>query len=588
MLITKIKLHNFKKYFHKDDFELNLRDKNGKIKPFIGVFGKNGAGKTTIADAITVAFTKTTYEGKEFKPSDLINESCFVELTLDIDGEAHVLKRQLENNGRAYSWKTYIDEILVPEKQVLNKLLALGINGADDFWLAVHPLALIDDNVSKETTKSQVVDKFYHLMQNAVAEEIAPLIATLKDAKYESPLTNKEELLFTNGEISALSSEPTAVLKMLTALNSETKATLTQLKTLTDNYNLLKQELNILSDEKKQQILRTISEKETRLAAERKLKNDYAAKLWSLKTLEKQITAQNEFVESLKAGEIDVEETDAAKQENAEKTKILTLTKKLETTILNSALKPLANLLKTEKTTVLDVYKQTKTALTSFKNDVNALFNTETNTITKSAQLESAVNRLNELNKAYADLNKSLVPAENDEIIAQLESEISELRAEINLNNFNLDKLTTLKNEISKEKQRQAQLIIAEHKKAYLTDVKTAILDLMTKFVNSNTQYAEIKLFSEKNGIFTSDFQIYDKTSGLPFKLLNKAQQWLCGVDLAKLFQNVLNAELPLLIDGAEAIDAAQRKALILKTVKTWKNHQLFIFVVKDAELTII
>jgi DNA sulfur modification protein DndD len=72
MIFNKITLYNFGPYYNRQEYDLRPRVKNGKLCPVILFGGKNGAGKTTIFEAINLSLygpsslgptvTKSSYE----------------------------------------------------------------------------------------------------------------------------------------------------------------------------------------------------------------------------------------------------------------------------------------------------------------------------------------------------------------------------------------------------------------------------------------------------------------------------------------------------------------------------------------------
>lgn len=93
MKINKIKLTNFEKFANETkEFEFDNNDN------LIHIYGANGEGKTTIADAIFVAFTKKTYENKQFNPVN--NESdVIIEIEFDVNGQKHTLTRIIQKKN---------------------------------------------------------------------------------------------------------------------------------------------------------------------------------------------------------------------------------------------------------------------------------------------------------------------------------------------------------------------------------------------------------------------------------------------------------------------------------------------------------
>jgi exonuclease SbcC len=111
MLIKRIKLQNFKKFQNKE-FEFKEENK---------IYGKNGEGKSTIADAIFFCFYGRTSEGSLAESTKYIKDGeakCLVEVEFEKDGQDFTVRRErTESQTRI----TFIDGSQSEEDSVITQ-----------------------------------------------------------------------------------------------------------------------------------------------------------------------------------------------------------------------------------------------------------------------------------------------------------------------------------------------------------------------------------------------------------------------------------------------------------------------------------
>lgn len=109
MIIRRIRLVNFRKYS-----ELELEFPEG----LIGIVGRNGAGKTTILEAVGFALygaSASRSKGKGIRRDGCSqNENCVVELDFALGGNSYSIVRELRGTNELQTAKMYTgDEELI-------------------------------------------------------------------------------------------------------------------------------------------------------------------------------------------------------------------------------------------------------------------------------------------------------------------------------------------------------------------------------------------------------------------------------------------------------------------------------------------
>lgn len=99
---NNIKLHNF---FSFEDADLNLNDNgfvfvNGINNNSLDNAASNGAGKSTIFEAICWCLTGETLRGIKQVTRNGDNDGCFVSVNVDIDGSNYNIIRSQDYKGK--------------------------------------------------------------------------------------------------------------------------------------------------------------------------------------------------------------------------------------------------------------------------------------------------------------------------------------------------------------------------------------------------------------------------------------------------------------------------------------------------------
>lgn len=591
MLITKIKLHNFKKYYLQNDYVLDLT-KNNKISDLVVISGKNASGKTTLCEAIYLTFTKKTYDNTTFKfsyeeLSQVDNIAVEIEFTSD-DNISHTIKREITADARHnIVYTTYIDNNLVADRNVEKKLKDIKINGIENFFLCTHPLYLTELSASNNAT----IELFFKIMQNAVVNETKNLVSQLSNLtiNYE----NETYKLFDTSELSTLASNPFSVIEYIKTLTSQTKDFNTELVAKQEELSYFIKNTTFLSTDELNTKKANLTNLNNELKQLNQQKITYNQKLDTIDNLNYQIDNAKRSINSYLTKSVNIKES-ATYQKNL----------KIRTFFIDffsSYLKNIVNEFIAQKviqdinhwqdnkndTTILSILHEiNNTNLASLNHYLDSTFSLEN--IDFSNEIKVYENNISNYESQKQTLNNELTALNLDmnkinERISQLSNEINTIELDLrNDSNLYLKK-QSLENQINELKAKNLTGYLNMNKIGYLNDFKTKCLDLMTNYINTKTLRTKIVLSFDNAS--KPIFNIYSKTNDLIFYKLNKAEQWLIGYDLMSLFQNISHAKLPFMFDGAESIDASNRKLLVNDFLaKNHNMHQLFIMFVKDKD----
>lgn len=296
--ILKIHLHNFKKYFMQPDYEIEFKSEN-EIADLILINGKNGEGKTTIADAIFLAFTKKTYENRSFELNQLSNENIVISVDFSLDDKIHNITRTISKNERNNNvWTTTIDNKTIPDKKVNDTLKMIGFDAIDDFYVSVHPLSLINP---ENNTKDNAMALFYKLMINSAKKELVETIQSLlSDAEFE------DTKLFSENEIIAYCDNPMLVLNDIKELNNDNKSVGAMLKAKQTTYESFKNNTKMLKIDEVKALENRLSNAKDSLKKLQKQANELNNLVDLKENLTKKITAINNQLKEINV--IDLQE----------------------------------------------------------------------------------------------------------------------------------------------------------------------------------------------------------------------------------------------------------------------------------------
>lgn len=188
MIIKEIKLKNFRAHEY-----LEFKPANAGIT---SIYGKNGAGKSTIVDAFSWALFGTRLHGLKNKNYikegiDPKDNEVSVETTIQVEGKEYTIKRQIVNNeGSSQCWVYNEGKELsgpgVSHSELLIRRI-LGMNEAGfltSVFIQQKEVDQILDNTPKERAK--VIEKMIGI--DAISDGIQSAKADSKDFKKSADL----------------------------------------------------------------------------------------------------------------------------------------------------------------------------------------------------------------------------------------------------------------------------------------------------------------------------------------------------------------------------------------------------------------
>jgi len=236
MQIISLKLNNFKQYR-----ETTINFSEG----LTGLIGKNGAGKSSIFEAITLAFygrfetNKETIKNDKASSKDILK----VELVFEDRGKTYKVIRELKGKNLKAEAEFFIDDIskAVGAKEVNKEILKIlkidYSNFKNSFFASQKEVTSLINLSSKD--KETSIRKMLGL------EKLDKLDDTIKEKLKElnKEIKIKEENLLTETEISELLKEKDELQKNLEIKNSKAESELEKLNLFKEEYERLKEEL---------------------------------------------------------------------------------------------------------------------------------------------------------------------------------------------------------------------------------------------------------------------------------------------------------------------------------------------------------
>lgn len=618
MQIIALELHNFKKYYLQDDYQVSFLNKNNEPYQLILINGRNGSGKSTICDALCVAFstgTKRTYENKKFElPTDLQSgENLKITVQFKVNPDdliIHTITRTATRSEKnTDTWSTLIDNKLVAESKVGAKLAELGINGLDNFLVSIHPLYLINpDNASRK----EALTLFFKLMNEAARSKLNEIIKQdLATATFNNPLINQEEPLFQDDELEAYYASPLSILQSIKDLTTSNKSFDKELKNAQDEYLLLEKTSKFLSSEELNGIKTEIYNKTSLMETYSKQLEEYNALISKIKYLEQSINDDTQSINYLK-DKPHKDQNNPQYQKNLKirttflnlietyKTKNNEELRNLLTTAHIAEVNPIDHKVKVTNEEIKPILSKLKDLNSNLTNNLTALldvyyplanlnYDEEINDLIKSKEKKQA--ELEQQNKELAKKQIDLNTIKQNQ--KMLQDEILALNVTLGNDRAEHKKLDDAKKNFEYFRKQNLYLIKNQTKTMYLNDAKEKCLNTITEFVNSKCTRANISLYSTRpDGTKEEDFQIISKNNHTSYYEMNKAEQWLCGYELANLFQSFNHASLPIIFDGAESIDLSEQVRLIRQsfnqeTTKSSDVHQLMLLNVSNSNLKV-
>ena len=236
MQIISLKLNNFKQY---KETSINFNE------GLTGLIGKNGAGKSSIFEAITLAFygrfetNKETIKNDKAGTKDILK----VELVFEDRGKSFKVIRELKGKNLKAEAEFFIDDIskAVGAKEVNKEILkVLKIdysNFKNSFFASQKEVTSLINLSSKD--KETSIRKMLGL------EKLDKLDDNIKEKLKElnKEIKIKEENLLTEMEISELLKEKDELQKNLELKNNKAESEIEKLNSFKEKYDRLKEEL---------------------------------------------------------------------------------------------------------------------------------------------------------------------------------------------------------------------------------------------------------------------------------------------------------------------------------------------------------
>lgn len=544
--IKKITMHGFKNHEDLVEFDLGTHTK---------VAGRNGAGKTTIGEAITWGLLGADLTGNERATTRLVNDKCkdvYVELDFTFNDEPHTVIRRRKGSTTSI----FLDDKSVKQADLINfynnKELFLSIFNPTYFpLLAPKDAKAVLDGVLEEVKKEDVYKELpksviesltktgfrnpnlYMENQRARAKEITEELQYwngFKEGKQED-IEIPKVIKFNDKPLKELNKQLEDINKLKVVPLHDTKELLAKQEGLKDEIRDIKSQMSIVSNSKP-----NITDVSKLSIEVNSLRNQYTDKLKFVKGLDNKVSCpkcetlidldadtKNSILEELDTlaveGKEKADELEKANSLNSkveakhEKNKAEQL-KELRETITKLELEVgNLNISKLEEENRLSITEQEE-VIAEKRNDVlsqmKALEQEQQQVLFNNSQRDDLIKRKEEVEARVNNAIKS---------IAELETE------EVDIKQY----IDCAKQFVSKRLEIQAKQI-GEH------------LDKVTIQLEKITQLGEVK----------PDFKIlYD---GKEFSILSNSERIKAGLEVANLLMNISNLYIPIFVDNAESI----------------------------------
>ena len=580
------------------------------------VSGQNGTGKTTIADAWFWLFTDKDYSLKsnpEIHPLDMEESEPTVEVICGIDGkEVSLLKRQLDARTKKAREKgdpikiknTFeINSVPLGQTDFEAKLAEYGID-PKRFLLETHPEIFMsyktadcrkilfgmttdvtDMSIAKESGFAETAE----LLESYTAEEITAMQKRIKKESESRIDAIPNEIVGlekakTVVDVSALTEQATSLQAKIDSAESEMKEnTIPSAEQLSEQVIFINQKMRTLNENadherrmKYESAQNAVSAIVTKLQSRRKELTEREAvvsnELCRVQNAKKEFDRLGEEFGKVKAEQFD-ETSNICKYcgqplpaNTAEENKQRFATAKQEKMdAINRAALEQRNIMRDAqdkarsaesgipeiKSAISDLERQLTEAETNVK-----IFETPTDA-TASQEYKKLESELKTLNQKIVDRDRMISErAEKEVAIRTMKTELREVQDQLALAQAN-ERIDNQIEELRIEQKSKSQAVADAEKILYqLAQINAQKNTLLEEQVNSHFSKVKFKLFERlKNGDFKDCCipVIDEKVLG---QSANTAREILAKLDIIQGLQEFYKADLPVFLDGAEALDS--------------------------------
>lgn len=580
------------------------------------VSGANGTGKTTLADAWFWLFTDKDYSLKsnpEVHPLDMEESEPTVEVICDNDGkEVSLLKRQLDartkkakEKGDPIKIKNTFEVNAVPMSQTDfdAKLNEYGID-PKQFLLLTHPeifmgyktadcrkilFGMTTDVTDMSIAKESGFAETSELLETYTAEEITAMQKrSKKEAENRIDAIPNEiiglEKAKTVVDVSELAEQATTLQAKIDTAESEMKeSTIPSAEQLSEQVIFINQKMRTLNENadherrmKYESAQNAVSAIVTKLQSRRKDLAEREAvvanELCRSQNAKKEFDRLGEEFGKAKAEQFD-EKSNICKYcgqplpaDTAEENKQRFATAKQEKMdSINRAALEQRNIMRDAQDkakTAEEGIPEIKSAISELERQLTEsetnvkIFETPTDA-TASPEYKKLESELNLLNQKIVDRDRMISErAEQEVAIRTMKTELREVQDQLALAQAN-ERIDKQISELREEQKSKAQAVADAERILYqLAEINAQKNTLLEEQVNSHFSKVKFKLFERlKNGDFKDCCTpvIDGKVLG---QSANTAREILAKLDIIQGLQEYYKADLPVFLDGAEALDS--------------------------------
>ena len=580
------------------------------------VSGANGTGKTTLADAWFWLFTDKDYSLKsnpEVHPLDMEESEPTVEVICDIDGkEVSLLKRQLDartkkakEKGDPVKIKNTFEINAVPMSQTDfdAKLNAYGID-PKQFLLLTHPeifmgyktadcrkilFGMTTDVTDMSIAQKSGFAETAKLLESYTAEEITAMQKrTKKESENRIDAIPNEiiglEKARTVIDVSALTEQATSLQAKIDSAESEMKEnTIPSAEQLSEQVLLINQKMRMLNEDadherriKYESARNSVSAIAMKLQSRRKELTEREAvvanELCRVQNAKKEFDRLGEEFGKAKAEQFD-ETSNICKYcgqplpaDAAEENKQRFATAKQEKMdAINRAALEQRNVMRDAQDkakTAEEGIPEIKSAISELEHQLTEaetnvkIFETPTDA-TSAPEYKKLESELKTLNQKIVDRDRMISErAEQEVAIRAMKSELRAVQDRLALSQAN-ERIDIQIEELRDEQKQKAQVVADAEKILYqLAQINAQKNTLLEEQVNSHFSKVRFKLFEQlKNGDY-KDCCVPVIDGKVLGQSANTAREILAKLDIIQGLQEYYKADLPVFLDGAEALDS--------------------------------